>query len=91
VAPFFPFNPQDTRDADVAELSRLINPQDGVLWRQQRWFDALVVAEIKGTRFFTPPAGRADFLAACSARPRPHPCAVSGAHRARAAVGQGDL
>jgi hypothetical protein len=67
VAPFFPFNPQDTRDADVAELSRLINPQDGVLWRQQRWFDALVVAEIKGTRFFTPPTGRADFLAACAA------------------------
>lgn len=63
--PSFPFTPGSDQDAPVAVLSRLVNPRDGTVWRDARWFDAMAVVELKGTRFFTPPAGRADFMLAC--------------------------
>lgn len=64
VQPYFPFDPLSTKDASIPEMSKILNPKDGKAWSHSRWFDALAVADIKGTKFFTPPKGRAEFLQA---------------------------
>jgi len=64
--PFYPFDPRSTKDALVSDLAPLVNPKDGKLWSHSRWFDALAVVDIKGTKFFSLPKGRAEFMVACS-------------------------
>lgn len=63
--PYFPFDPLSTKDAPPTDLAKLVNPQDGTVWRHSRWFDALAVVDIKGTKFYALPKGRAEFLLAC--------------------------
>lgn len=59
----FPFNPDAAADAPVGEVTRILNPVSGAAWRHDRWFDALAVVELKGTKFYAPPKDRAEFRA----------------------------